>query len=131
MKEITLVRTTKAATHTRGVLIIDDMILPVLERPDLNNAPNISCIPPGEYYCKFLPRSASGRWRNVYHLLDVPGRSGIFIHTGNLVEQTHGCIVPGIVVGKLAGKEAVLSSGSAMLKIRAALGRETSKIRII
>lgn len=74
----------------------DGATLYTLERPWLNNAVNVSCIPAGIYEARWLERSGSGKYKRVWHVADVPGRSGILIHAGNLVRHTLGCILPGI-----------------------------------
>ena len=65
------------------------------------NERNYSCIPNGVYECDFMPRSASGKYRNVYHVKDVPFRGGILIHAGNFAgdrrkgyrTDSYGCIL--------------------------------------
>lgn len=52
-----------------------------LELPWMQNAPNISCIPPGVYFCSWTYSPHFGR--NLYLVADVPGRSGIRIHPAN------------------------------------------------
>ncbi len=109
-----LFRYNKSSTHTLGALVIDGKTFYVLERPWLNNIRNKSCIPPGKYTCHFLPRSGSGKYRNVYHIVPVINRSGILIHQGNLVTHSLGCLIIGTRTGKLGGKPAVLSSRRAL-----------------
>lgn len=67
-----------------------------LERPWLNNKTNVSCIPEGIYHCKWIERSASGKYKKVWHVQNVPGRSGILFHVGNYIRHTLGCILPGM-----------------------------------
>lgn len=117
MDQAFLIRTAHYSTHTEGVFVIDNNIFYTVERPWLNNERNISCIPTGTYKVGFLPRSASGRYRNVYHLLGVSGRSGILIHNGNLVDHSRGCIILGLRKGKLGNKFAVLNSRTAIRKL--------------
>ena len=89
----------------------------IIERPWVNNQRNVSCIPAGDYIARFMPRSASGRYKNVFHLQPVQGRSGILIHNGNLVDHSRGCLIIGRRRGVLAGKAAVLNSKSALLSL--------------
>ena len=67
-----------------------------LEDPWIENRRRISCIPEGRYLCKYKTSSPSGRLIDVYLLVNVPGRSGIFIHSGNTIEDTHGCPLVGM-----------------------------------
>jgi hypothetical protein len=97
-----------------GTLTIGSTQFSVLERPWRGNKRNVSCIPDGDYQCSFLPRSASGKYRSVYHVRGVRGRSGILIHNGNIVDHTRGCLIIGQKTGFLGGKRAVLASRSAL-----------------
>ena len=74
---------------TTGVLTLPDgKELFTLERPDLNNAPFVSCIPEGQYH---VMRNQTGK-HQWYGLLDVPNRSFIEIHTATRVDHLEGCI---------------------------------------
>lgn len=64
-----------------------------LEEPDRNNERRVSCIPEGRYYC--VPHSGA-RFKNVWRLLNVPGRDAILIHAGNTIADTEGCILVGL-----------------------------------
>jgi hypothetical protein len=63
-----------------------------LENPWLDNLPNISCIPAGEYICEL---DVSPKYGTVFHVRNVEGRSHILIHWGNYVKDTQGCILLG------------------------------------
>ena len=105
-------------THTLGVLVIGGEVLHTLERPWKNNEKNISCIPAGEYRVVWIPQSASGKYKNIYHVTSVTGRSGILIHNGNIADHTKGCILLGDSTGILLNQPAVLSSHSAMRRLQ-------------
>jgi hypothetical protein len=63
-----------------------------LELPWKNNQQNISCIKPKTY--KYEKRkSPTLGW--VIHILDVEGRTWIYIHAGNFTSQIKGCILVG------------------------------------
>ena len=64
-----------------------------LERPWLDNAPNVSCIPDGVYECK--PFSGV-KFKDVVEVTEVPGRSYILFHAANLPNEIQGCIAPGL-----------------------------------
>lgn len=63
-----------------------------------DNKTNISCIPPGVYRCEWGHMNTL----NVdhYHVLEVPGRSGIFIHVGSHQDHVQGCILLGTAYGR-------------------------------
>lgn len=104
---------------TIGVLSCGDFTCYTIEPPWRDNLPNRSCIPEGEYYCVW---HHSPRYGWVYLVSDVPDRSHILIHPGNLGgdkdkgfhTHTLGCILLGQKRGKLIIKkkqqEAVLVS---------------------
>ena len=58
-----------------------------LELPWKDNMRYVSCIPPGNYY---LHKDG-----NVLRIMDVLGRDGIQIHSGNYHKEIHGCILVG------------------------------------
>jgi len=96
---------------TIGVLRIDGKVHSfTLEPPDRGNAPDISCIPPGQYACQRVTSPTRGE---VFEVTNVTGRSHILIHIGNTSLDTQGCILPGRRVGHLEGLRAVLDSGGA------------------
>jgi hypothetical protein len=103
--------TTGDPFRTFGIMFIDiDPMFITLERPWRNNRTDISCIPPGEYKCRFKNSKKHGP---VYEILNVPGRTNILIHKGNKVSHTKGCIIIGSEFGKLVNEPAVLNSTKA------------------
>ncbi|MCW5586592.1 MAG: hypothetical protein KIS75_10710 [Chromatiales bacterium] len=125
-----LVRNEVSDDYVAGVMFLDGDTFATLEPAWKHNLPNISCIPAGEYACQFLPRSASGKYREVFHLQAVPDRSGILIHAGNLAKHTKGCILLGTRKGYLAGKRAVLNSRTAMQQLRDKTGKDSFTLSI-
>ena len=67
-----------------------------MEKPDLNDAPDISCIPKGQYQVEWQWSQHHGC--NLYHVQNVPNRSNIEIHAANVQEQLLGCIAVGYVL---------------------------------
>jgi len=124
-----LLRLIKASRYTLGVLFTNSGIFYTMEPPWRDNKRNISCIPPGEYDFVYMPKSYSGKYRDCYHVKDVPGRSEILIHSGNTADQTKGCILPGKKIGFLSGIRAVLNSKSALKQINQT--EKNGKLRII
>lgn len=108
--------------RTEGQLQLNDgKVLYTIEPPQEverngkreRNVRNKTCIPEGNYELRKLERSASGKYKKVYWVTGVEGRSGILIHNGNTVKHTRGCIIIGLKSGVLAGRPAVLNSRSA------------------
>jgi hypothetical protein len=91
---IILQRLTTNDSGTFGVLIINNKpCFVTLEPPWKDNQNNISCIPPGTYHAtKMYSEKFS---KQVYVLHDVPNRDLIEFHIGNLIKDTHGCILLG------------------------------------
>lgn len=109
-----LTRFESAPTHTLGELKFCGTLFYIIERPWLDNAPNISCIPCGIYRAVYLAQTASGRFRNVHWLRGVPNRSGVLQHQGNLARHSLGCLIIGKRIGWLGGERAVLNSRTAL-----------------
>lgn len=78
-----------------------------LERPWLDNAEDVSCIPAGSYECN---RFHSESHPDTFQVLNVPARTGILFHTGNLMQHSAGCILIGELFEPYKGQPAVLSS---------------------
>lgn len=87
-----------------------------LELPWKNNEVNISCIPTGTYHCSIKPFHSTTQ----YEVLNVPGRSGIFIHTGNYYHDSMGCIILGSGKGDINhdGEPDVTSSVAAVASLK-------------
>jgi len=77
---------------TLGILSCGTFQCFTLELPDLQNQPDISCIPPGKYDYYFRDSPKNGP---VLELRDVPNRTYIQIHAGNFTSDIHGCILVG------------------------------------
>jgi len=69
----------------------DGMQLATVERPWVNNAAVVSCIPVGEYECK--PRRYNRGGYDAVEVCNVTGRSYILFHAGNFVRNSKGCIL--------------------------------------
>lgn len=127
MRQVKLIRTRHTNLSTLGIVFLPSgQIIYSLENPWLGNRRNVSCIPEGEYLCKWLPRSGSGKYKRVWHVQDVPERSGILWHAGNYPRHTLGCILPGIK----RGKNVVYSSVKALNLMRAELAESDFILQI-
>lgn len=105
---------------TRGVLIMPEGVLcNTLELPWRDNRPSRSCIPCGEYDVALYRSPRHGR---IYQVQNVPGRTYILIHSGNLAgdvdkglkSHVEGCILLGRYFGILKGQKALLCSRPAV-----------------
>ena len=101
-----------------------------IECPWLDNKPFTSCIPEGVYTVQ--------KDETTTHILDSMGgrtwyltgdtvsrhkspdaeRFAVAIHIGNTVRDVQGCLAPGMWMGSLGGRMAVLSSRDAMRHLR-------------
>jgi Family of unknown function (DUF5675) len=100
--QLNLKRNLLTSLSTSGLLDIDGQFeCYTLERPEVQ-------IPLGTYgiEIRYSPRFK----RPLPHLLDVPGRSDILIHSGNWPRDTEGCLL----VGQTLGKDMILSSRLAL-----------------
>ena len=140
MRRGVLIRNDANEQGTLGWLILDSGFwLRTLELPWEENRVNRSCIPSGKYHTKFLPRSGTGRYKKVWHVNDVPNRSGILIHAGNFAgnvdlgyrTNVRGCILVGKRVGRIGGQRAVINSRVALASLREELRAEDFSLTII
>ena len=109
MRQLKLVRIAFIPDGTFGILFDHDnsIICLTLEREWKNNEKNISCIPRGKYICR---RVKSPKFGETFEVCDVLGRSHILFHSGNIEDDTHGCVVTGLKIRMFKNKVAVLSS---------------------
>lgn len=106
---VELVRLETGKQGTFGALLICKKVFCfTLEPPDRLNKKRVSSIPPSQYICW---RHQSPRFGETFQILEVPDRSEILFHSGNVVTNTEGCILLGSTIGKLKGDRAVLNSG--------------------
>lgn len=103
-----LIRLETSLEGTFGVLKINKRIFCVtLELPNRLNLRNMSCIPEQQYICqKYL----SPTYGDTYYVKNVPNRSTILFHPGNLIENTEGCILIAEYFGELKEQRAILNS---------------------
>lgn len=112
MKNFNLLRISYIDDGTFGVLLDEKMpFCLTLERIWANNEKGESCIPVGTYACE---RRLSPKFGNTFEVCEVPNRSEILFHKGNLMDDSHGCILLGEQFEPLNGKTAILASGKAM-----------------
>ena len=91
-----------------------------LELPWRNNARRVSCVPDGTYKCV---KRTSPKYGHHWHLLNVPNRDLILIHSGNYNHHTLGCILVGKSFRDINkdGLEDVTDSVRTMNELRALL----------
>ena len=86
--------------------------------------PGETAIPVGEYR---VVLDFSQRFQQIMpHILDVPGFTGIRIHSGNVIEDTEGCLL----VGQTRGVNWVGHSRDAYKALMVRLQSFTDEIRI-
>ncbi len=108
---IEVIRLEEGKAGTVGALRLNkQLVCLTLEPPDRENQKNVSSIPAQQYLCE---RVLSNRFGETFEVIDVPGRSSVLFHPGNVVGDTQGCFLLGRNVGTLRGDRAVLASGEA------------------
>ena len=123
--EITLQRFAYHPSGTLGVLTLGDLRLFSIERPWLDNARNVSCIPEGEYQMVW---HQSPRFGMCYEVMDVPDRTRILFHVANYPNDIEGCI--GLGLALMGDQVAVASSRNAMKKFHAATDKARCQLSI-
>lgn len=114
---------------TYGVLMLGEIPFALtLERPWLENRPNVSCIPSGTYKAV---RHNSPKFGETFWVQDVPGRSEILFHKGNIDDDSHGCILVGEQFNSVEGKNGITSSKEGFAEFMAKLeGQDEFTIEI-
>ncbi len=111
MKYFKLVRVAYIEDGTFGVLLDEETpFCLTLEREWKENRRGESCIPTAIYSCS---RLISPKFGNTFEICNVPNRSHILFHKGNIEDDSHGCVILGEEYGKYKNKIAILSSGRA------------------
>lgn len=121
---------------TFGRILFNDNVLFSGELPDRNNQRNISCIPTGIYQVDWTYSPTFKRF--MYLVRDVPERSGIRIHSANLMgdkscnmrSQLYGCIALGEKLGHIDGQKAVMLSRPAVAKLETGMKRKSFELEI-
>jgi hypothetical protein len=132
----TLQRTESGDQGTFGRLTAGPLSFYTGELPWLDNAANVSCIPAGQYECRwtFSPRFK----RMMYVLLDTAPRAGIRVHGANLMgdkakgyrAQLNGCIALGERLGWMDGQKALLLSAPAVRRFESFMGGKPFTLEI-
>lgn len=101
MKQVFINRNPSSEKQTLGNIVVPEFnwTAKTLELPWLQNKNNISCIPDGEYICKYTRSVRLSKLKGhdffTYEILNVPGRAGIRIHAANFFNQLLGCVALG------------------------------------
>lgn len=130
MTKLRLVRFTEYKDATIGTLCLNGRPVAVtLEDKWKDNEKMVSCIPVGTY--KVL-RHKSPKFGEVFKVCDVPERSEILIHSGNTHQDTHGCILLGLMFGTIGTEVAILSSRAAVDNFMTAmLGIDEAELTVV
>lgn len=100
MKRLDLIRLAYLPFGTFGKFLCGSNTLYTVERPWLNNAKEISCIPEDRYICK--PKFFFKHGYQAVEITSVPGRENILFHIANWPEDLEGCIGVGKTITCLA-----------------------------
>lgn len=131
MSKLTLKRYCYSETEVEGWLWIDDghTRLHTIERPWKPGAPGglpyVSCIPEGVYSCSPYVRSDKSVvprlyapdldvWHTAEERPNGKGRYAVLIHSGNTVDDSSGCCIPGFDRIIHRGRPFVTNSRKAM-----------------
>lgn len=84
-------------------------------------------IPSGTYECE--PYSGT-KYKDVYIVKDVPGRTAILFHWGNFERDTEGCILIGDGAGMMSGQPAITGSRIAFDRFKKFIGNNSFTLTI-
>lgn len=105
---ISLTRFAYTPDGTFGEFNLNGSTYYTVERPWLDNKPNVSCIPEQDYICR--PSRFYRGGYDTWEVTGVPGRSRILIHIANTMRDVKGCIGLGNDLGYVNGLWAVTRS---------------------
>lgn len=105
LEDIVLKRFAYHPSGTLGVIEVEGEKFYTIERPWLDNKPNVSCIPTGTYDTGWRD---SPRFGETWHIKEVPDRTYILIHVANFPSDVMGCI--GLGTGLMGDRIAVSNS---------------------
>lgn len=137
MRTATLQRLQTSDAGTFGELSTPDGLdLVTLEPPWRDNARGRSCLPPGDYECRWHESPTFG-W--VYKLQGTAPRTEVLIHAGNWAgdkslrykSDSQGCILLGIQRATLDHQPAVTMSRAAVTRLVDHFQREPFLLRIL
>jgi 7-cyano-7-deazaguanine synthase in queuosine biosynthesis len=93
MEEVILRRLATQGKQITGEIVrAGTVVAKTIELEWKNNARRISCIPIGTYT---VVKRTSNKYGQHFHLINVPGRNMILIHSGNYYSDSLGCIIVG------------------------------------
>ena len=122
MKAIIKRLTTSLEHGTFGVLLLNDLpVCVTLEESWLDNKPRESCIPCGKYN---VTGYSGTKYKKVWKVHDVPGRSDILIHWGNTERNTAGCILVGQYYSNFGDRHGIANSIRTVEMLRKELPKE-------
>lgn len=135
MKLATLTRFDSSAQGTFGILRCEGFQIYITELPWRDNERSKSCIPEGLYQVSW---HKSPRFGFVYRISNVPNRSEILFHSGNYagnndlgyLSHSHGCLLPALKLGYLAGQKAGLVSKPAVNALVSFFNKESFMLEI-
>jgi len=99
-----------------------------LEQQWINNTPFISCISTGTYTVQWTESPRLKRF--TYQIMNVPGRSGIRIHSFNWYHESSGCTGFGIKAGIINRKKQLISSKDAVDEFEIMMSRNPFRLII-
>lgn len=122
MRHLTLTRISDTGQATFGILTDEEhkQLCVTAERPWLGNQHDVSCVPAGVYlvHRRYSPKHKG----DVFELDDVPHRSNIEIHVGNVPRlDSQGCILVGNGFALVNGENGIKESRQAFARFMDAL----------
>lgn len=87
-------------------------------------------IPAGTYVVKWMPAEANPIHGECYEVQNVPGRSDILFHSGNIPDHSKGCIIVGKGYDNFGKTAGVVNSTTALERLIRFLGKKDFTLEI-